>query len=135
MDGTDFSAHRVLVVGGKTHAIQLLRSVLGIAGIGKIIYVQDSRHALELLGREAFSAVFYDHGLDEAGDRPFIVAARRGDMLLNPMIPIFALQERARRRDVEKARDTGVTDVLTMPISPRTLTWRAASSLAFCCAL
>ena len=41
--------------------------------------------------------------------------------MLNPMIPIFVLQERARRRDVEKARDTGVTDVLTIPISPKTL--------------
>jgi DNA-binding response OmpR family regulator len=37
------------------------------------------------------------------------------------MIPIFALQERARRRDVIDARDEGVTDVITVPVSPRTL--------------
>ncbi len=41
--------------------------------------------------------------------------------LVNPLVPIFALQDRARRRDVEQARDAGVTDVITTPISPRTI--------------
>jgi two-component system chemotaxis response regulator CheY len=121
MERTDFSQHRVLVVGAKNHAVQLLRSVLGIAGVGKITHVEDGRRALELLGMEHFSAVFCDYRLDKAGGKPFVVAARRSDSMLNPMIPIFMLQERARRRDVEKARDTGATDVLTVPISPKTL--------------
>jgi two-component system chemotaxis response regulator CheY len=121
MKRMDFSAHRVLVVGAKTHAVQLLRSVLSIAGVGKITHVEDGRRALELLGMEHFSAVFCDHRLDQAGEKPFIMTARRGDALLNPMIPIFVLQERARRRDVEKARDTGATDVITTPMSPQTL--------------
>jgi CheY-like chemotaxis protein len=121
MKRTDFSAHRVLVVGAKTHSIQLLRSVLGIAGVGKITHVEDGRRALELLGMEHFSAVFCDHKLEHIGEKPFIVAARRSDSMLNPMSPIFMLQDRARRRDVEKARDTGATDVLTTPISPKTL--------------
>jgi two-component system chemotaxis response regulator CheY len=121
MERIDFSAHRVLLVGAKTHAIQLLRSLLTNAGIGKVSHVEEGRRALELLSMEHFSAVFCDYGLDEAAEKPFIVSARRGEGMLNPMIPIFVLQERARRRDVEKARDTGVTDVLTTPISPKTL--------------
>lgn len=122
MERTDFSAHRVLLLGAKTHALQLLRSLLSNLGIGKIVQVEDPRRALELLSVERFSAVFCDPKVDKTGERPFIVAARRSGAMLDPMIPIFALQERARRRDVEKARDTGVTDVLTIPISPKTLT-------------
>ena len=121
MERTDFSAHRVLVVGKKTHSIQLLRSVLGIAGVGKIIHVEEGRRALDLLEMEAFSAVYCDHKVGPVSGMPFLVAPRRKDQLLNPMVPIFVLQDRARRRDVEAARDTGVTDVLTMPISPKTL--------------
>jgi two-component system, chemotaxis family, chemotaxis protein CheY len=121
MERTDFSEHRVLVVGAKGHAIQLLRSLLGAAGVRNITHVGACGRALELLSTEHFSAVFCDYGLDEAGEKPFIVAARRSDAMLNPMIPIFVLQERARRRDVEKARDTGVTDVLTIPISAKAL--------------
>lgn len=121
MEQTDLSAHRILLVGPKTHGLQLLRAVLGIAGISKIIHAEDTKRALDLLGMEHFSAVFCDHGVELIGDRPFIVAARRNESMLNPMIPLFVLQERARRRDVEKARDIGVTDVLTTPISPRTI--------------
>jgi CheY-like chemotaxis protein len=121
MKHTDFSEHRVLLLGAKTHALVLLRSLLGHAGITKIIQVEDPRRALELLSMEHFSAVFCDPSVERAKEKPFIVAARRSDAMLNPMIPIFVMQERARRRDVEKARDTGVTDVLTTPISPKTL--------------
>ena len=121
MERTEFHAHRALIVGAKTHALQLLRSILSIAGVGKITHVEDSGRALELLGMEHFSVVFCDHKIGGAGEKSFVAASRRGDAMLNPMVPIFMLQERARRRDVEKARDTGVNDVLTTPISPKIL--------------
>ena len=121
MDRVDFSQHRVLLVGPKTHALQLLRSVMAIAGVGKMVHVEEARRALELLGMEHFHAVFYDERMNKAPERPFLVAARRDEAMLNPMLPIFEFQERARRRNVEKARDLGVTDVLTVPISPKTL--------------
>jgi two-component system chemotaxis response regulator CheY len=121
VERSEFSAHRVLVLGSKTYGVMLLRSVLGIVGVGKVVHVEHPRRALELLTMEHFSAVFCDHAADATGERPFVVAARRSEIMLNPMIPIFVLQEHARRRDVEKARDIGVTDVLTTPISPRTV--------------
>jgi hypothetical protein len=37
------------------------------------------------------------------------------------MVPVFVFQEQARRRSVEQARDTGATDFLTCPISPKTV--------------
>ncbi|MBW8709448.1 MAG: hypothetical protein JF627_09350 [Alphaproteobacteria bacterium] len=121
MERTDFSRHRVLLVGPKSHALHLLRSVMTIAEVGKVVHVEEASRALELLRMEHFHAVFYDGKVNRAGERPFVVAARRNEAMLNPTLPIFVFQERARRRDVEKARDFGVTDVLTIPISPRTL--------------
>lgn len=121
MDKTDFSSHRVLLLGAKTHSLLLLRSLLGLAGVGAVVHVEESRRAIELLGLEHFHAVFCETGAAEIDGKPFLVAARRLDSMLNPIIPIFVLQERARKRDVEKARDIGVTDVLTMPMSPKTI--------------
>jgi CheY-like chemotaxis protein len=121
MERTDFSRHRVLLVGPKTHTLQLLRSVMNISGVGKIVHVEEARRALDMLGMEHFHAVFYDERMNQAQERPFLMAARRDEAMLNPMLPIFEFQERARRRNVEKARDMGVTDVLTVPISPKTL--------------
>ena len=109
---------RVLLVGGKSHPMLLLRSVMNITGITQVTHVEDGRRALELLGMDAFSAVFFEDGVGECDGMPFAVAARRKEHMVNPMLPIFLLQERARRRDVEKARDAGTTDVLTVTCSP-----------------
>jgi two-component system chemotaxis response regulator CheY len=121
MERADFSAHRVLVLGAKTHGIQLICSILGIAGIGKVIRVCDARRALELLSRERFSAVVCDSKVEGVGGRPFIKAARRDMSMVNPMIPIFVFEERARRSDVERARDIGANDVVTTPISAKAI--------------
>jgi CheY-like chemotaxis protein len=119
MDQTEFGSHRVLLLGAKTHNIQILRSVLALVGVGKIIYTQDQDAALHLLRMEHFNAVFCE--LDAEAQLAFVRAARRREGLLNPMIPIFLLQSQMRRRHLEKARDSGATDLLTVPISPRTV--------------
>ena len=121
MERADFSAHRILIVSAKTHTMSLLRSIMGVMGIANILQVEETNRALELLATEDFSAVFCAPDVAPIDGMSFPVAARRKDGMLNPMIPIFMIQERARRRDVEVARDIGVTDVLTMPVSPRTI--------------
>ena len=121
MSRADFSAHRILLVGAKTHTMALLRSILGVMGISKVFQIEDAARALELLSMEGFSAVFCAANVDAGDGMTFPVAARRKEGILNPMIPIFVIQERARRRDVEKARDFGATDVLTTPVSPKTI--------------
>lgn len=121
MNYSDFSAHRALLVGRKTHTLGLLRSILNLMGITKVHQVEKSARALDMLMTESFTAVFCSADAETVGEVSFAVAARRRHGLLNPTIPIYLVQERARRRDVESARDTGVTDILTTPISPRTV--------------
>lgn len=119
MQQTEFSACRVLLLGVKSHNIQILRSVLAIAGVGRVVHVEEGNAAKDLLTIEHFNAVFCD--LDADTQMDFVMAARRREAMLNPMIPIFVLQSQAKRRSVEKARDCGATDVLTTPISPKTV--------------
>ena len=121
MDRADFSGQRILIVGPKNHTLGLLRSIMGVMGITNILQVDDSSRALDLLATEGFNAVFCTPEVQDIDGMSFPVAARRRDGMLNPMIAIFMVQERARRRDVEKARDVGVTDVLTTPVSPKTI--------------
>jgi PleD family two-component response regulator len=119
MEQTEFSGHRVLLIGAKTHNVQVLRSVLAMVGVGKVVQVGDSNAAINLLSIEHFHAVFCE--LEAEAQLRFALAARRRDAMLNPMIPIFLLQGQMRRRHVEEARDTGATDLLTTPLSPRTV--------------
>lgn len=119
MERTEFDAHRVLMLGPKNHAIQVLRSVLAIVGVGKVAHVEDVASGLEILTMEHFHAVFCV--LDGNAQSEFVIAARRNSAMLNPTIPIFLLQSYARRRQIEQARDCGVTDFLTTPVSAKTV--------------
>jgi two-component system chemotaxis response regulator CheY len=118
---TELKDLRVLVVGGKPSSVQILRTVFGVAGIGNVAAVAESRIAINLLCSERFTAVFCDDRCESIGGLPFPLAARRSTGLLNPMIPIFLLCSAARRRQVEQARDTGITDVLARPLSAATI--------------
>ena len=122
MERADLSSLRVLILGGKSHALTILRSVLNNAGVKAVLMAPDTPSAIEVLSRENVSAVFFDaHAATGFGGVSFPVAVRRKAIVINPMVPLYCVYDRARRRDVEKARDNGVTDVLTAPISPRAI--------------
>lgn len=120
MDHLGFENLGVMLVGAKTHPMAVVRAVLGLAGVTRITQVEQPGRALEVLKTEYFTAVFCEQACMIEG-MPFAVAARRKPSMLNPAVAIFVVKERARQRDVEKARDLGATDVLTMPVSPRTV--------------
>jgi two-component system chemotaxis response regulator CheY len=121
MERANLASARVLLVGEKNHTLALLRSVLNIAGVMNITHAEDSERAVYLLRMENFSAVFCDQQAAPIEAMPFPLAARRLTGMHNPMLPIFVLKERAHRQDVEKARDIGATDFVTVPISPKTV--------------
>src|ERR1700761_1408888 len=100
MDRTDLGGHRILIVSAKTHATGLLRSILGMLGVTSILQVEDGSTGLECLKREGFTAVFCSPNVAPISGLTFPVAARRHPGMVNPTVPIFMLQERARRRDV-----------------------------------
>lgn len=119
MDQTEFSGHRVLLLAAKTHNVLILRSVLAMVGVGKVVQTDDKASAIHMLCMEHFNAVFCE--LDAEAQLAFVRMARRREGVLNPMIPIFLLQSQMRHRHIEKARDSGATDLLTIPVSPRTV--------------
>jgi len=127
MEQTEFNAHRVLILGPKNHSIQVLRSVLVIVGVGKVVHVEDAPGALDLLTMEHFHAVFCV--LDGETQAEFVIAARRRSAMLNPTIPVFLLQTHVKRRQVETARDSGVTDILTTPVSPKTVATKLRAAM------
>ncbi len=121
MEKADFAELRVMLLSGKTHGAQTLRSVLTLAGINKILTVEQPSRAIDLLTMEYFDAIFAAEGCDPVDGLTFPLAVRRTRGILTPMIPIFVFQEQARRSSVETARDTGATDFITCPVSPKTV--------------
>ncbi|HJR56065.1 MAG TPA: hypothetical protein VJ798_05775 [Rhizomicrobium sp.] len=129
MERSEFAQLRVLLVSGKTHSTQTLRSVLSLAGVTNILFIDSVRKALDLLTMENFDAVYAADNCELVDDMTFAVAVRRRAGVLNPMVPVFVFQEQARRSDVEVARDMGATDFLTCPISPKTVMTKLEAAL------
>jgi CheY-like chemotaxis protein len=121
---------RMLIVGGRPHAVQLLRQIFDILGFRQIQATSRLATAIELLRTQTFSAVFCDDQIADADPEMFAQAARRTPGLLNPMVPMFLVCTGPRRRDVELARDTGFTDVLTRPLSAATVLRKLKAALA-----
>lgn len=130
MEAPEFASLKILLLGGKSHGVGTLKAALKSAGVTRIAQVEDSRRAIELLGLELYDIVFFDQNAAPVEAMPFAIAARRMPSVLNPMVPMFLLHDAARRRDVEGARDLGATDVLTVPLSPRTLMIKLRAALA-----
>jgi len=120
----------ILVVGGKAAAAQVLRTAFGLIGITRITVIAESARAIEQLRTQSFSAIFCDASAEPYHGMPFSLAARRTDGIVNPMTPLFMITHSARQRLVEQARDTGVTDVLTQPVSAATISRKLAVAMA-----
>ncbi len=129
MERAEFARLRIMLLSGKTHGAQTLRSVLALAGVIKIINVVEPRRALDLLTMEHFDAVFADEAAGQVEELGFALAVRRTKAVLNPLVPVFVFQEHARRRTVELARDLGANDFITCPISPKTVMSKLQAAL------
>jgi two-component system chemotaxis response regulator CheY len=112
---------RVLLVGGKPASVQILRTAFGLLGLKRVAAVAESARAIEALRSQTFDAIFCDAAAEPYRNMTFAVAARRAPGVVNPMTPLFVIYSNARQRQVEHARDVGVTDVLTHPVSAATI--------------
>ncbi len=122
MNAREFKSRKVLLVTAKPHVAQILRQVLGIAGVGEIVAVADGAAAIGLLRNQLFDAVFCDDAAARDTGEDFGTAARRSEGVIDSMVPVFLVCAGPRRRDVEAARDRGYNDVLTRPLSAATVT-------------
>jgi two-component system chemotaxis response regulator CheY len=130
MTETDIKDLRVLLVGGRPASVQVLRTAFGLLGLRQVVAVQESARAIDALRGQTFHAIFCDAAAEKFGKLPFPQAARRAPGILNPMTPLFLIYSHARRRHVEQARDSGVTDVLTHPISAATIARKLILAIA-----
>jgi two-component system, chemotaxis family, chemotaxis protein CheY len=121
MSDRDLKSLQILIVTAQPHVAQLLRQVLNVAGVTDIRTVADGRAAIDLLRTRYFDAVFCDDASSRDTGEDFGRAARKSTGLLDPMVPVFLVCSRPRRRDVESARDLGYTNVMTRPLSAATI--------------
>jgi two-component system chemotaxis response regulator CheY len=125
----EYKSLRILIAGGREPSARLLRTSLNLAGVTQVAVATSAKDALKLLKDQIFNAVFVDETIGDIDKVKFVVAARREPGVLEPLIPIFLICNAVRLRELTKARDGGVTDILARPISAATLMRKLSKAL------
>ena len=96
MERADIKKLQVLVVGGKPHAVTVMRTAFGIIGLNKVHAIAGSQRAIQHLRDEVVDAVFCDEAADAVDGVPFplvdvISPAGQGsfvDLLAKSWLPV-----------------------------------------------
>lgn len=128
---TEFKSMRVLIVSSKTHVVGVLRNAFSINDVRQLTVAVSARAALETLKAHRFSAVFCADDCGDIDGVSFAVVMRRAPDVLFPMTALFLVCGSPRRRDVERARDSGYTDVVCRPLSAGTVARKLRQAAEF----
>lgn len=123
----DFSALKVLVVDDNAHMHQIMRSILGAMRIKDVRCVADVEQAFDELGSWGPDIVIVDVMIGDQDGLDFVEQVRGGERGANPYIPVLVLTGHTERRQITRARDVGVHEVLAKPVSIENLYRRLAA--------
>jgi CheY-like chemotaxis protein len=105
---------------------QIVETILRGYGARMIITLENSADALHALRTRPFDIVFTEYLMPGMDGAELIYTLRRTDCI-NRYVPVILMTAFTSRPRVERARDSGVTEVCAKPVSPRELFRKLAS--------
>jgi two-component system, chemotaxis family, chemotaxis protein CheY len=126
MQGVDFPSLRFLVVEDSLHMRRILRTMLMGLGVRDVEEAEDGAEGLDRLRGINPDVVLLDWVMPILDGIEFTRLARTGGGA-NPYVPIIMVTAHAERHNVIKARDAGVNEFLTKPLSAKALHDRIVS--------
>ncbi|MDJ0951564.1 MAG: response regulator [Alphaproteobacteria bacterium] len=112
---------KILVVEDNWHWRRIIRTMLASLGARDLIIAEDGKEALELLADHSVDLVICDWMMPNLSGIELVRRLRTGEDSPNVYIPIMMLTAHTEKSRVEEARDAGVTEVLTKPLSIKDL--------------
>ncbi|MCW8916231.1 MAG: response regulator [Magnetovibrio sp.] len=107
----------VLIIDDNQHMRYLVRQLLFAFGIKKTFEAEDGATALQALQNFEADLAICDWHMAPLDGIEFTRMTRRSDDTANPFLPIIMLTGHTELHRVEEARDAGVDEFLSKPIS------------------
>jgi CheY-like chemotaxis protein len=111
----------VLLADADPKLSEVVRDVLRYIGLQRITSVNNGVEALEYIRKREVDLLITDWDMPQMNGAELVSFLRANPQSPNPYMPIIMLTGKAERRDVENARDVGVTEFLVKPFSAKTL--------------
>jgi two-component system, chemotaxis family, chemotaxis protein CheY len=108
---------RFLLVDDNAHMLNIIKTLLRGFGAEKIFEATSAEAAFERLKQDSIDIVILDYLMDAEDGVAFVRRLRNAADSPSPYVPVIMLTAHAERARVEAARDAGVTEFCTKPVT------------------
>lgn len=115
---------KILLVDDSQHMRLLLTEILRAAGVRQVFEALNGAEALYLMRRVSIDVVITDLSMSPLDGIDFVSLLRRSPRSPNPLTPVIMLTGHSTQKRVHEARDAGVNEFLTKPVTARSLLHR-----------
>ena len=114
-----FDLLKILLVDDNQDMRVLLTEILRAIGVKLIFEAADGAQALQMLRGNPIDIVMTDLAMEPLDGIDFVRLLRNSQDSPNPMVPVIMITGHSTMRRVGEARDVGVTEFLSKPVTAR----------------
>jgi two-component system chemotaxis response regulator CheY len=114
-----FQQVNILVVDDNPHMRRLLAEILRAIGIGHVFEANDGAEGLDVVRRQSIDIIMTDLSMEPLDGIDFVRLLRNSPDSRAPMTPVIMVTGHSTMARVAEARDAGVDEFLSKPITVR----------------
>ena len=114
-----FDLLKILLVDDNHHMRVLLTEILRAIGVKEVFEAADGGEALQMLRTHPIDIVMTDLSMQPLDGIDFVRLVRNSNDSPNPLVPVIMITGHSTMRRVAEARDVGVTEFLSKPVTAR----------------
>jgi CheY-like chemotaxis protein len=121
-----FELLKMLLVDDNHHMRVLLTEILRAIGVRQVFEANDGAEALQTMRAHPIDIIMTDLAMQPLDGIDFVRLLRNSPDSPNPMAPVIMITGHSTQRRVQEARDVGVTEFLSKPVTARGVLERIA---------
>jgi two-component system chemotaxis response regulator CheY len=114
-----FELLKILLVDDNHHMRVLLSEILRAIGVHEVFEATDGAEALKSLRNNQIDIIMTDLAMQPMDGIDFVRLLRNSPDSPNPMAPVIMITGHSTHRRVKEARDVGVNEFLSKPVTAR----------------
>ena len=114
-----FDLLKILLVDDNHHMRILLTEILRAIGVRDVFEATDGAEALQLMRSHAIDIIMTDLAMHPLDGIDFVRLLRNSPDSPNPMAPVIMITGHSTMKRVAEARDVGVTEFLSKPVTAK----------------
>ncbi|HKT52913.1 MAG TPA: response regulator [Caulobacteraceae bacterium] len=121
-----FDLLKILLVDDNHHMRVLLTEILRAIGVRQVFEANDGAEALNIMRTHQIDIIMTDLAMQPLDGIDFVRLLRNSPDSPNPMAPVIMITGHSTQRRVTEARDVGVNEFLSKPVTARGVLERIA---------